>query len=310
MWQTTEHVASPWPLTRKPFPYLPLLGQTDGPETQWPQTTGALLCEWSITSEKVMQGSDQRQVTLDLPVQAWGCGIWKGCVRPLIRLSLMERWQIRAIQMLVKYEDCTDLLTLICTSYLFERKMVSIQSYWLTSGTSCIPVWPLEGRIWIPKQTQGNKHQYKLSTNEIRFFSYGGEMKQHWWSHWSSLVRHIWRMRLTYYSTKLAWLIEKHTVKSSVDPCYRSSLSLSLNEGRTALWLQVTTLHLVYIKYEWNLQWNEEKHSIIDDHYSKAKSMQTEESWLQPPEWTRRSDEWQVKISPLSYSLLSLLRKP
>lgn len=133
MWQTTEHVASPWPLTRKPFPYLPLLGQTDGPETRWPQTTGALLCEWSITSEKVMQGSDQRQATFDLPVRAWGCGIWKGCVRPLIRLSL-ERWQIRAIQMLVKYEDCMDQMKVTSAWLLWFVPAIYLSVKWWVSN--------------------------------------------------------------------------------------------------------------------------------------------------------------------------------
>lgn len=90
-WQTTEHVAFLWPLTQKPFPYLPLLWLTDGPEPPWPVATGALLCEWSITAEKAAQGSEQKQVNFDLMVQAIGCGIWAECVEALIRLRC-DQW--------------------------------------------------------------------------------------------------------------------------------------------------------------------------------------------------------------------------
>lgn len=74
LWQMTEHVASRWPLTRKPFPHHALLCLTDGPKPEWPLATGALLCKWSITSEKVRQGWDQKQANSDL--SAAGCRLW------------------------------------------------------------------------------------------------------------------------------------------------------------------------------------------------------------------------------------------
>lgn len=74
MWQTTEHVAFHWPLTRKPFRHQPLLWLTDGPRTEWPLATGALLCERSATSEKVRQGWGQKQVNFD--PSATGRRLW------------------------------------------------------------------------------------------------------------------------------------------------------------------------------------------------------------------------------------------
>lgn len=118
LWQTTEHVASPWPLNRKPFPYLPPPWLTDGPG---PWVTAD---HWGSFMRAVNRiRKDQagvRSETGDLWPPLCGavvCGICVGCAGAFMRLRLADRWQIRLIQQLAGRGIC------VKTDHTDERKL-------------------------------------------------------------------------------------------------------------------------------------------------------------------------------------------
>lgn len=137
MWQTTEHVAFRWPLTRKPFPYQPLLWLTDGPEPEWPPATGALLCEWSITSEKVRQGWDQKQVNFD--PSATGRRLWylgRVC-RSIDKFETRRRMTdkidttvIRSVCMKTDHTNTRNAMVLLQRNINYVIKQFSIKLKW------------------------------------------------------------------------------------------------------------------------------------------------------------------------------------
>lgn len=66
MWQTTEHVASPRPLTRKPFPLSAPAVDNGWPENLSDHRPLGLFCaSGQITSGKVTWGSHHKQVNFD-----------------------------------------------------------------------------------------------------------------------------------------------------------------------------------------------------------------------------------------------------